>query len=38
MKVGGKLLDGFLLIYRDDDIDDDGNVMDCLKIYGFDVY
>lgn len=38
LKVGGKPLDGFLLIHRDDDIDDDGNVTDCLKTYGFDVY
>lgn len=28
-------LDGFLLIHRDDD---DGNVTDCLKTYGFDLY
>lgn len=34
LKVGGKPLDGFLLIHRDDD---DGNVTDCLKPYGFDV-
>lgn len=34
LKDDGKPLDGFLLIHRDDD----GNVTDCLKTYGFDVY
>lgn len=35
LRVGGKPLDGFLLIHRDDD---DGNVTDCLKTHGFDLY